>query len=172
MLGTSAGLDERRLHSTTEWKGVQLSPRYGGQAHPVGPLDEAIPASTTLPTVPTLLTLLPERKSCTLARAAMRVFCHTHNMTNLSEDAELLASELVGNAVEHAGGTIVLAAEARDGLLTVMVTDDNAGLPVSRNANPQLLDERGRGLLVVEAIAGDWGTTQQGPRKCVWFRLP
>lgn len=172
MLRTSAGLDERRLHSTAEWKGVQLSPRYGGQGYPAGPLDEPSLASVTLPGVQTLLTLRPERKSCSLARAAVRVFCHAQNLSALSEDAELLASELVGNAVEHAGGTIVLAAEARAGWLTVLVTDDNAGLPLGRDADPQLLDERGRGLLVVDAIASDWGTTRQGSGKCVWFRLP
>lgn len=52
------------------------------------------------------------------------------------------------------------------------MTDDNAGLPLGRDADPQLLDERGRGLLVVDAIASDWGTTRQGSGKCVWFRLP
>jgi anti-sigma regulatory factor (Ser/Thr protein kinase) len=172
MLAMSAGPDERRLHSTAEWKGVQLSPRQAGQGHRAGPLDEASFASVTLSAVQTLLTLPPERKSCSLARKAVRVFCHTHNMTPLADDAELLTSELVGNAVEHAGGLIVLAAEARAGWLTVMVTDGNARPPLGRNTDPQFLEERGRGMLVVEAIASDWGTTRRGSGKCVWFRLP
>ena len=140
---------------------MHVAPRYGGNGQ-----------SPTLPDVQTLLTLPHERTSCGLARAAVRVFCDEHDMADLAEDAELLASELVGNAVEHTSGAIVLAAEARAGFLTVTVTDDDASLPVARTADPQLLDERGRGLLALDAIASDWGATRQGTGKCVWFRLP
>jgi hypothetical protein len=43
------------------------------------------------------------------ARAAIRQVLSDWDMTALSDDAELLTSELVANAAEHAGGQIGLA---------------------------------------------------------------
>ena len=106
-----------------------------------------------------------------MARNAVLDFCRTQGLTDLIDDAALLTSELVGNAVEHAGTPITVTAESRAGGLSVWVTDDNAR-PARATAGADLLGERGRGLLVVDAIAADWGTTSQGTGKSVWFRLP
>jgi anti-sigma regulatory factor (Ser/Thr protein kinase) len=124
-----------------------------------------------LPAVRIRRRFLPEPRSCGLARNAVLDFCRANGLTNLTDDAALLTSELVGNAVEHARTPITLTAESRSGQLSVWVTDDYAGRGVRRNAEPELLGERGRGLLVVDAIAAEWGTTRQGAGKSVWFRL-
>lgn len=127
--------------------------------------------AVTLPAVQICHTLLPEPRSCGLARNAVREFCRANGLTNLTDDAALLTSELVGNAVEHAGTPITLSAESHSGQLTVSVTDDNAARAIFGNAERELLAERGRGLLVVDAIAIEWGTTRHGAGKSVWFRL-
>lgn len=118
------------------------------------------------------LVFLPEPRSCGLARNAVRDFCRAQGMADLSDDAVLLTSELVGNAVEHAGTPITLTAQSHAGQLNVQVTDDNAGRAFRTKAEPGLLGDRGRGLLVVDAIAGEWGTSRHGTGKSVWFRLP
>jgi anti-sigma regulatory factor (Ser/Thr protein kinase) len=171
MLNASVGPDERRLDSTQKWKGVSLSPRNGRAHHPAAG-GYAPPVEVAVPAVQICLTYPSEPRSCGLARNAVLNFCRAQGLTDLTEDAVLLTSELVGNAVEHAGTPITLTAESRSGQLRVWVTDDNALRAIRGKAEPELLDERGRGLLVVDAIAAEWGTTRQGTGKSVWFRLP
>jgi anti-sigma regulatory factor (Ser/Thr protein kinase) len=170
MLNPSAGPDECRLDSTAGRKGVSLSPRTG-RAHDPTTAGYQPPVEETVPSAQICVTLVPEPRSCGLARTAVLDFCRAHGLTDLTEDAALLTSELVGNAVEHAGTPIILTAESRAGQLSVWVADDNAGPAIRGKAEPELLSERGRGLLVVEAIAAEWGTTRQGTGKSVWFRL-
>jgi anti-sigma regulatory factor (Ser/Thr protein kinase) len=171
MLNPSVGPDERRLHSTAEREGVSLAPRTRRADRPV--TDGYKPAvEETKPAVRICLTLLPEPRSCGLARNAVLDFCRAHGMTDLTADAALLTSELVGNAVEHAGTPITLTAESRAGQLSVRVTDDSAGRAMCGKTEPDLLGERGRGLVVVDAIAAEWGTTLHATGKSVWFRLP
>lgn len=118
------------------------------------------------------ITLAPASTSCREARGAVRAFCLANSHGSLADDAELLTSEIVANAVEHSRGSIRLTATATRAWITVSVADDSSQpIPTSRRA-PDELAERGRGLLVVESLAGDWGTTPDDGGKSVWFRLP
>jgi anti-sigma regulatory factor (Ser/Thr protein kinase) len=84
----------------------------------------------------------------------------------LIEDAALLVSELVTNAVRYAhplpGGTLLVSWEYVSGRLLLQVTDGGGrGHPGGRD-HPQVrdagpFDVRGRGLAIVEAIAAAWG---------------
>lgn len=109
--------------------------------------------------------------SAQAARAVVRDVCTAaHVPEDSTETALLLASELVTNAVVHAGGTPVLDVDVRPSRLRVTVTDDADGRP--RVTNGSLLDEGGRGLMLVETLATAWGTDPQDPRgKSVWFEL-
>lgn len=118
------------------------------------------------------LTLPPDAGSCVLARRAVRAFCRTHRLTHLADDAELLTSELVGNAVAHAHANVGVTAQCTDASVMVRVTDDDGPAVIPAPAAPAGLAERGRGLYVVSELAGDWGTSRQGDAKSVWFRLP
>jgi len=118
------------------------------------------------------LTLPPESRSCALARRAVRAFCRTHRLGHLADDAELLTSEIVGNAVKHTHDTVALVAQCTDVSVVVRVTDDDGPTILPLPSAPSDLAERGRGLLVVNDLAGDWGTSRQGDAKSVWFRLP
>ena len=85
-------------------------------------------------------------------------------------DAEMLTSEVVTNAVLHAGGLLVVELDdLRDGVL-VVVEDPGAALPIQRSPGP--LDGGGRGLQIVDALASAWGVARmRGDGKYVWFRL-
>jgi anti-sigma regulatory factor (Ser/Thr protein kinase) len=82
---------------------------------------------------------------------------------------QLLVSELVTNAVVHAGSDVRIAVIAQDDGVRVEVADD-------REAMPQLLPgDRtrgdGRGLAIVERVARSWGAEPRPGGKTVWFEL-
>ncbi|HET9899284.1 MAG TPA: SpoIIE family protein phosphatase [Streptosporangiaceae bacterium] len=82
---------------------------------------------------------------------------------------ELLASELVTNAVRHATRPIELRLMRTDVLLCE-VKDDDHHLPVLRASSGS--DEVGRGLSLVSSLARRWGANRTIDGKVVWFDLP
>ncbi|MFG3439208.1 ATP-binding protein [Nonomuraea sp. NPDC047897] len=87
-----------------------------------------------------------------------------------SDVVELLVSELVANAMEHARGTIRLTISMEDGLLRCEVEDDAPELPRMRQA--RLEDETGRGLQLVDMLSCCWGADHTAHGKVVWFEVP
>lgn len=85
------------------------------------------------------------------------------------DDASLLASELMSNAVKHGGGVVDLQIEAEDGVLHVGVHDDAGGAPVVNRASSS--SSGGRGMWIVQSVAHDWGTDPDASGKTVWFDL-
>ena len=85
------------------------------------------------------------------------------------DDASLLATELLSNAVKHGTGLVTLRVEVENGVIQVLVHDDAAGLPVVENADATSLG--GRGLFIVECVADDWGSDPDDRGKTVWFQL-
>jgi anti-sigma regulatory factor (Ser/Thr protein kinase) len=97
----------------------------------------------------------------------------------LSDDAAVIVSELVSNALRHgvagrnglAYDCIELILWRRSGQIICAVTDPGTGTPVL--AHPGPLAEAGRGLQVVQALSSTWGWTRLGGgRKAVWAALP
>ena len=98
----------------------------------------------------------------------------------LVEAATLLTSELVANAIVHTSSRPAVLVAMADGLLEVGVSDREPALPrrpadrilgevtVDQQA---LMAEGGRGLLLVDALADEWGATSLTEGKQVWFRL-
>ncbi len=86
-------------------------------------------------------------------------------------DAALLVTELVANVVDHVGGEASLTLElaASEGWLRIGVIDGSAIPPVVRELSPD--QPRGRGLLMVRAIADRWGCEDHQGGKHVWFEL-
>lgn len=89
------------------------------------------------------------------------------------EDAVLLASELVANAVQHAGTGVEVGCRLVAGVVEVAVTDRHPAreLPDPRGFREDLYSERGRGLTLPAALASSWGVTYTGAAKTVWFRV-
>lgn len=83
---------------------------------------------------------------------------------------QLLASELVSNAVRHGRPPFHLTVEMVGGSATVRVTDhDCEHRPVRQPADP-CSTCGGRGLLIVEELADEWGCdVADGEGKAVWF---
>lgn len=92
-----------------------------------------------------------------------------------TEDAELVVSELVTNAVRASGPggrqVAVRVVWADEGAVRVEVGDSGAGRPVPRV--PVRGAEGGYGLVLVEALAQRWGTERRpgGAGKTVWAEL-
>jgi anti-sigma regulatory factor (Ser/Thr protein kinase) len=84
-------------------------------------------------------------------------------------DAQLVVSELVTNAVRHAEGEIELCAAILGRVLRIEVTDETPDCdPV---VLPEVVDDAGRGLRLVRAVASDWGCRSGPARKIVWAEI-
>jgi anti-sigma regulatory factor (Ser/Thr protein kinase) len=85
---------------------------------------------------------------------------------------ELVVTEMVTNAVLHAGGDFELVVERSHGAITIDVMDASGAPPVVEHAAG--LGETGRGLYLVAALADDWGYQMHPTGKTVWaqFQLP
>jgi anti-sigma regulatory factor (Ser/Thr protein kinase) len=85
------------------------------------------------------------------------------------EVAELLVSELVANAVRHAGSAPIVRIEVASAGIRVAVQDASATIP-----QVQLPSEEargGRGLVLVDSLAASWGWSKTAEGKRVWFTL-
>ncbi|GAA2270170.1 hypothetical protein GCM10010145_00620 [Streptomyces ruber] len=91
------------------------------------------------------------------------------HLAGIADDACLLASEILTNAVCHAAGPIRLLLRRTEYDLTIEVTDRSPHLPQPRQINTA--DESGRGLALVDALAAAWGTRPAEDGKTVWFTL-
>jgi hypothetical protein len=118
------------------------------------------------------------------ARAHVRTTLADWGLSVFEEVAELLMSEMVTNAVEastdanghpiYIGGqmpVVIVRLVAVPGGLVLEVWDLVPTGPVMRQADK--LDERGRGLSLVDALAYQWAwrTAPDWPGKCVWAEL-
>ncbi|MFJ3707086.1 MULTISPECIES: SpoIIE family protein phosphatase [unclassified Streptomyces] len=99
----------------------------------------------------------------------------------LADDAVLIVSELVTNAVVHAGTTVDLLVRLEEALadeppaLVVEISDHHPARAVRNEPEAQQdpgIPEYGRGLRLVSALAESWGITYHTGRKTVWTRLP
>jgi anti-sigma regulatory factor (Ser/Thr protein kinase) len=83
------------------------------------------------------------------------------------DDAVLVASELVANAIEHGGGTIDLRLDLEEGAVRIQVTNEGtAGVPAVRTASTD--DDGGRGLAITQELAARWGWGREAGRTTVW----
>lgn len=110
-----------------------------------------------------------------VARALVRDTLHAWGLPRLIDDARLLVSELVANAVQHARPAIVLSVHRGNGIIRVEVVD-HGPVWVVRPPVPlaDVLDaEHGRGLAIVAAYATRWGVDPLPAEggKAVWFLL-
>ncbi|WP_338696371.1 ATP-binding SpoIIE family protein phosphatase [Streptomyces sp. Q6] len=92
----------------------------------------------------------------------------------ITDDAVVIVSELVTNAVVHAGTAIDLLCHLADGVLVIEVTDHHPARALwgeHPSRSPEM-PEYGRGLRLVASLAEAWGITYRSGTKTVWARLP
>jgi anti-sigma regulatory factor (Ser/Thr protein kinase) len=149
----------------------------------------------------TRLVLPPALSAAAAARRFAEAECRRWGLADLTDDVMLTLSELVTNVVVHAGSPATVTISLAGEFLEVAVSDDSPRAPVVRpvradlNADIEALIDRaahgsggvarraeldigpagsiagGRGMLIVDAIADEWGVTARSAGKEVWFRL-
>jgi PAS domain S-box-containing protein len=97
------------------------------------------------------------------ARATRQV--EAWGLGELAMTTELIASELVTNAIRHASGPVRLRL-LRDSRLICEVADGSATAPRLRHA--RIMDEGGRGLFLITQLAHRWGTRHTADGKIIW----
>jgi anti-sigma regulatory factor (Ser/Thr protein kinase) len=121
------------------------------------------------------LAALPTAVPC--ARQHVRSVAHEWGLPELADTAELLASELVTNAVQASERLKTRADLAAIPVVRIWLASDRTSLaihvwdgssehPVQHQAGPD--EEHGRGLMLVEALGKDWGSCRTADGKVVW----
>ena len=152
---------------------------------PVGPPTDVSAAGTgmTPPQAVTGLTLAAVPTAARCSRMFVSSCLRQWGLPSLAADSELVASELVTNAVAAAGvteaeprwsqlaglATIHLRVMLFEGSIVIAVWDRNPAPPVLRQSEPD--SENGRGLSIVAALCKRWEYLLLDGGKCVWAEL-
>lgn len=103
------------------------------------------------------------------ARAFLRNAIGTWRLDGFGEVTELLTDEVVANVVRHVGQPMTLRAIRLPTGIRVEVEDSSPQPPILQNPDPETA--RGRGILLLEALATAWGTDLRADGKTVWFEV-
>ena len=110
-----------------------------------------------------------EPASVPAARRLVRDHLAAHGRTDLSDDAELLVSELVGNVVLHVGGALTVSLHLTDDEMLLEVTDSSPVPPQLRLFSRT--SSTGRGMRLMHSLSADHGVLARPGGKTVWVRL-
>ncbi|MFK4187546.1 SpoIIE family protein phosphatase [Streptomyces sparsogenes] len=120
-------------------------------------------------------TFEPVGRSVASARTFVRDTLQGWGLTDIVDDAVVLTSELVTNAVVHSGTTADVVCVRADSGVRIEVTDryPERELPLQTTSRPIGNPDRegGRGLLLCAALASRWGVEYTSTHKQVWFHL-
>ncbi|AWW36405.1 protein phosphatase [Streptomyces sp. AS58] len=103
------------------------------------------------------------------ARHMIRAAVRAWSAADRSDEVELVADELITNALMHTEGAAIVTLRVLSGTdrrLRVEVEDSSSALPRRRDAGESGVS--GRGLLLVELLTDVWGVEARGGGKCVW----
>ncbi|MEV7380825.1 SpoIIE family protein phosphatase [Streptomyces lydicus] len=120
-------------------------------------------------------TFEPVGRSVATARAFVRDTLQGWGCADIVDDAVVLTSELVTNAVVHAGTAADVLCQRSDEGVRISVADryPEREIPL-QNAGQVVVHpdrEGGRGLLLCGALATRWGVEYTAAQKHVWFQL-
>lgn len=99
-------------------------------------------------------------------RATLEVVSDWAGRPGVADDACLVVSELVTNALRHGRSDAVLRLLHQGDRVRVEVLDEDTRLPVLLAPDAQSLS--GRGLALVAALALTWGAERSASGKSVW----
>ncbi|MFD6437127.1 SpoIIE family protein phosphatase [Streptomyces venezuelae] len=122
-------------------------------------------------TVLTVAQAEPERIAG--ARSHLRDLLHDWADDDQVDSAVLMVSEMLTNVLVHTDGDALMVAEVTGEpgarRLRAEVADGSDDLPHKRH--PGELASSGRGLVLMELLAGAWGVDPRGDGKSIWFEL-
>jgi PAS domain S-box-containing protein len=122
------------------------------------------------PGTPTLSRrLAPHPTSVGAGRRFIRQVLVDNSRDDLCEAAELVISEVVTNALVHAGTEVEVAARVGRSGVRIEVSDGSPHLPATKNYAE--LAATGRGLQLLEQMVDRWGVDSHEEGKTVWFEL-
>ena len=113
--------------------------------------------------------------SVPVARSRVRAALGFHGLGEYADDAGIITSELVTNAVQHAAGNdtetieVILTAAGSPAAVIVAVSDSSPEGPVKRDTPTG--GEQGRGLQMVEALSAHWGWRHEDGGKAIFAVL-
>ncbi len=134
-----------------------------------GGVEDSPGARSDLPTTRAARLLPPDGTSAGVARRMVRALLARTRMSVLTDDAELVVSELVTNALVHAGGEVSLALVLSESGLRIDVADDSAHPPVRRDYSTS--SGTGRGLHLIDSLVTRWSSSRLGTGKVVWAEI-
>jgi anti-sigma regulatory factor (Ser/Thr protein kinase) len=105
------------------------------------------------------------------ARRVVSALLPAWELEDLTDDAMLVVSELVSNAVQHAPGTDSFELELvrRTNGLRIALADGTSVQPIISELTDDHPD--GRGLVIVAALASRWGSEEHHGGKRVWVDI-
>jgi anti-sigma regulatory factor (Ser/Thr protein kinase) len=103
------------------------------------------------------------------ARAFVRSRLGAWELRDHIDDAVLITSELVTNAILHARTPVQLRLINEGSSIRVEVYDENSRMPMLSGVGPDATS--GRGMAVISAIAHSWGMELEHDGKVVWAEL-
>jgi hypothetical protein len=117
--------------------------------------------------------LPPEPLSARLARLLVADASRAWELSHLLYPAQLVISELVTNAIQHARTDMLVSVSRRGTGLNLTVRDGSPELPRQPGQTGAAPKEGGRGLQIVHGAAAAWGAlpTHDGDGKVVWATL-
>ena len=129
--------------------------------------------------------LPPVPASAGAARRFVADAAQRWDLLPLLEDAELALTELVTNAILHAATPISISISCAPDGMEIAVFDGSPALPATRPSGDIGRDPtdsrlhvreagaaaRGRGLVMVAALAAQWGVSPLSDGKAVWVRM-
>lgn len=121
------------------------------------------------------LSLLSTPESVGLIRGQVRAALESSGLASYADDAEVVASELVSNAVRHGSTsqadtiTVALMQVQNPSAVAVVVSDSSPRPPAMRELT--LENEGGRGLRIVDALTAYWDWRPEGTGKTVFAVL-
>lgn len=119
---------------------------------------------------PEAATFAPEPASAGAARRFVAAVLERSGAMEAVEPTVLLVSEVVTNAVLHAGTPVTVAVAVEEERVHVDVADGSSTIPSVKGYERDAATGRGREL--VRALSSAWGVERRGDGKCVWFEIP
>ena len=118
---------------------------------------------------PGVVQLPADLTSPSQARTFVRQRLTALSREDVLDEAMLLTTELVTNAVIHAKSEVRVGVNQLEGRVRVEVADQGGGALTLKTPDTEQMN--GRGLLLVEAMSLSWGTSADDTEKLVWFEL-